>query len=367
MESITEFHQRAKKSTQLPVIYTAVGWVAGIFQPGKKKFQGVLVTEDGQRIDAKLDWYLAHQIKKLQKREDTPKDWLQLVHRWKVYPCTEPLRFDLMQVRQIGGDALENKKRSSKNSPAFLDKFRVVGEIKEIFEKSVIVRVRRNSQLPLNGRQHNQSTFLKLKGRLPTAEKGEIWDLQVRRNSKVLAIAKGKIYVPSAEEEELFKKILSQSVNQSVVANSFPDEVATNIVEIDVDKTVTAQNQRPRAKREEVRQAQKEFESSQQTSPAIKETKQKKVTVANRGVNSPKVLAINTATPLQNQKSRFSVQVNGQVFIGFHSVTLNRRMLYVDGKTVAQAKLAVVLGQPQKMSADGSVTKGSNQAVLIGK
>jgi hypothetical protein len=366
MESMTELKERSNKSTQLPVIYTAVGWVAGIFQAGKKKFQGVLVTEDGQRIDAKLDWYLAHQIKKRQKLEDTPDDWLQQVHRWKVYPRTDPLRFDLMQVGQIE-DTLENKKRSSKNSPASLDKFRVVGEIKEILEKSIIVRVRRNSQLPLNGRQHNQSTFLKLKGILPTAERGEIWELQVRRNSKVLAIAKGKIYVPSAEEEELFKKILSQSVNQSVTSTSYPDEAATNVVEINVDKTVTAQNQRPRARKEEVREAQKEIESSQQTSPAIKETKPKKVRVTNRGVNSPEVLATNTATPLQNQKSRFSVQVNGQVFIGFDSVTLNKRMLCVDGKPVAQSKLAVVLGQPIKMSADGSVTKGNNQAVLISK
>jgi len=366
MESMTVLKEQTKKSTQLPVIYTAVGWVAGIFQPGKRKYEGVLVTEDGQKIDAKLDWYLAHQIKKLQKREDTPKDWLQQVHHWKVYPRTEPLRFDLMQVKQIDLP-IENKKRCSINSPTALDKFRVVGEIKEILEKSVIVRVRRNSQLPLNGRQHNQSTFLKLKGRLPTAEKGEIWEVQVRRNSKVLAIAKGKLYIPSAEDIKLFKKTLLQSRDQSVVANPLPDEVAIKVDKTNLDDTFTAQNQFMGARKEGVREAQNKIESSQQTSPVIKEEKPKKVRVANRGVNSPEALAINIATPIQDRKSRFSVQVNGQVFIGFHSVTLNRRMLYVDGKTVAQAKLAVVLGQPKKMSADGSVTKGSNQAVLIGK
>lgn len=366
MESMTELEERTKKSTQLPVIYTAVGWVAGIFQPGKKKFQGVLVTEDGQRIDAKLDWYLAHQIKKLQKREDTPKDWLQLVHRWKVYPCTEPLRFDLMQVKQIDLP-IENKKRSSKNSPAKLDKFRVVGEIKEIFEKSIIVRVRRNSQQKRNGRQYNQSTFLKLKGILPTAERGEIWELQVRRNSKVLSIAKGKLYIPSAEEEELFNLTLLQSLDQSVTSNSLPDGVATKAAKTNLDNTFTDQNQLMGVRKEKVREAQKKIESSQQTSPAITGSKQKKVKLANRGINSPKAPLINAETPLYDKKSRFSVQVNGQVFIGFHSVTLNRRMLCVDGKPVAQGKLAVVLGQPLLMSADGSVTKGSNQAVLVGK
>ncbi len=335
MELMTELEERFKKSTQLPVIYTAVGWVAGIFQPGKKKFQGVLVTEDGQRIDAKLDWYLAHQIKKLQKREDTPKDWLQRVHRWKVYPRTDPLRFDLMQVGRIE-DTLENKKRSSKNSPASLDKFRVVGEIKEILEKSIIVRVRRNSQLPLNGRQHNQSTFLKLKGILPTAERGEIWEVQVRRNSKVLAIAKGKLYTPSPEDIKLFNSTVLQSRNNMIAPDSLPDEGAINV----------------RANHDHGMITQKPPEGVKKVgSLATSDPRQKKLEVAKQRINLPETLVINTVTPRQEQKSRFSVQVNGQVFIGFHSVTLNRRMLYVDGKTVAQGKLAVVLGQPIKMSA----------------
>lgn len=183
----------------------------------------------------------------------------------------------------------------------------------------------------------------------------------------MLAIAKGKLYIPSAEDIKLFKKTLLQSVNQSVTSNSLPDGVATNAIKTSLDNMFTAQDQLSGARKEGAREAQKNIESSQQTLPAIKEAKQKKVGIANRGINSPAAPLIHTVTPPIEQRSRFSVQVNGQVFIGFHSVTLTRRMLYVDGKTVAQAKLAVVLGQPLLMSADGSVTKGSNQAVLIGK
>jgi hypothetical protein len=77
-----------------------------------------------------------------------------------------------------------------------------------------------------------------------------------------------------------------------------------------------------------------------------------------------------TSTPQTSQSSRepsFSVKVNDRVFNGYDSVTLNKRVLCVDGKPVAQSKMAVVIGQPKTMQADGGVTQGSNQAVLISR
>jgi hypothetical protein len=51
MELKTEIDQVKAKSTDNPVLYTAAGWVAGIYQPSPDKFyQGVLVTQDGQAI-----------------------------------------------------------------------------------------------------------------------------------------------------------------------------------------------------------------------------------------------------------------------------------------------------------------------------
>ncbi len=69
----------------------------------------------------------------------------------------------------------------------------------------------------------------------------------------------------------------------------------------------------------------------------------------------------------QSQKPRFTVTIDGRVFSGFDSVTLNRRMVCIDGKLVGQAKMVVVFGQPRTMQADGEVRQGRNQAVLTSK
>jgi hypothetical protein len=75
-----------------------------------------------------------------------------------------------------------------------------------------------------------------------------------------------------------------------------------------------------------------------------------------------------TAQTLQAHKQpTFNVKLNERVFVGRDSVTLNKRVLCVDGKPVAQGKLAVVVGKPCTMSADGSVTHGKNQIVLMSK
>lgn len=67
------------------------------------------------------------------------------------------------------------------------------------------------------------------------------------------------------------------------------------------------------------------------------------------------------------QKPVFQVKVNDRVFNGYDSVTLNRRIVCVDGKAIAQTKMAIVVGQPKTMQADGGVTQGNNQAVLLSK
>lgn len=69
----------------------------------------------------------------------------------------------------------------------------------------------------------------------------------------------------------------------------------------------------------------------------------------------------------QQQKLVFNIKVNDRVFNGYDSVTLNRRMVCVDGKPVAQTKMAIVMGQPKTMQADGGVTQGDNQAVFLSK
>jgi hypothetical protein len=89
-----------------------------------------------------------------------------------------------------------------------------------------------------------------------------------------------------------------------------------------------------------------------------------------RDQSSPQKQQSTTSTPQTSQESkkpRFSVKVNDRVFNGYDSVTLNKRVICVDGKPVAQSKIAVVVGQPKTMQADGGVTQGSEQAVLISR
>ena len=74
-----------------------------------------------------------------------------------------------------------------------------------------------------------------------------------------------------------------------------------------------------------------------------------------------------TSSEPRPQKPVFQVKVNDRVFNGYESVTLNRRIVCVDGKAIAQTKMAIVIGQPKTMQADGGVTQGNNQAVLLSK
>lgn len=76
--------------------------------------------------------------------------------------------------------------------------------------------------------------------------------------------------------------------------------------------------------------------------------------------------ATTSVEPFQ-QKPVFQVKVNDRVFNGYKSVTLNRRIVCVDGLAIAQTKMAIVVGQPKTMQADGGVTQGNNQAVLLSK
>ncbi len=61
------------------------------------------------------------------------------------------------------------------------------------------------------------------------------------------------------------------------------------------------------------------------------------------------------------------MKVNERGFLGHNSVILTKRVLTIDGKPVAQGKLAIAEGKPCMMSADGSVTHGNNQTVLMSK
>ena len=94
-------------------------------------------------------------------------------------------------------------------------------------------------------------------------------------------------------------------------------------------------------------------QSQQQRSPTAPDQKQSTTT-------APKAKA-------KSEKPAFQVKVNNQVFSGYDSVTLNKRVVRVDDVTVGQAKMVIVLGQPRTIQADGGVSQGRNQAVLTSR
>jgi hypothetical protein len=46
------------------------------------------------------------------------------------------------------------------------------------------------------------------------------------------------------------------------------------------------------------------------------------------------------------------------------SVTLKNGMLFIDGKSVTQTKLAIVVGEPEQVTADGKTQKSGNRTIL---
>ena len=78
-------------------------------------------------------------------------------------------------------------------------------------------------------------------------------------------------------------------------------------------------------------------------------------------------LAASTTFEAKQLVPVFRVKANDQIFSGYNSVTLNNRMLRIDGKAVAQAKMVVIVGQPQSIQADGKVSQKGNSAVLISR
>lgn len=86
----TEQRMSQEKPTETPVFYTAVGWVAGTYQPSSDKlYQGVLVTRDDQAIPAELHWRLRNQLKRKHPGYAEQPDFsLSQRGGWFIHPLT---------------------------------------------------------------------------------------------------------------------------------------------------------------------------------------------------------------------------------------------------------------------------------------
>lgn len=190
MESTTKQGLLRAKSTNNAVIYRAVGWVAGTYQPSEDNvYQGIFMTEDGLSIPAQLTGQLRGRLKHRHPEYATQPDFFTQSFRWMVYPKTKPLRFDLAAMKQL---------KTEPTAELRLDDFCVVGLVKSIESESVNIWIQRN-QPPRWGAK-KASFKLTFAGSLPMEAIGQIWELAVRRIGEKLTVVDGQPYQPSAED-----------------------------------------------------------------------------------------------------------------------------------------------------------------------
>lgn len=219
-----ELNELEITESQLPVIYRAVGWVAGTYQPSAEKFEhGVLITEDGQTIPTELHWRLRNYLNRKHSLYNPNSGWFKEPHRWTVYPQTDPLRFQLVVIKPLHSPSSgEAEKDSDSGSRRPLDHFRMVGEIESVAGGTVNIRICRNEKPPSWKSDYSsyQPFVLTVSGSLPLEAVGQIWDLEVRRSGSRLVVAAGRPYVPSPEDLAWHKKHKQQKAHSQRIKPS---------------------------------------------------------------------------------------------------------------------------------------------------
>ncbi len=210
--------EQTPTQTSPQVIYTAVGWVVGTYEPSPEQINhGVLVTDDGQAIPAQLYWRLRQQLNKKHRASNTQYAGLfQVAHRWQVYPQTQPLRFQLVRMKPLRPEDTDSLELSSRRES---DEFTVVGEIESCLDGTVTIWIRRNEQ-PRKGEENKleyQPFILTLVGSVvPIAEVGQIWDLKVRRSGSDLVILQGQPYDPASDPDRHRRNIKATAFRKAV-------------------------------------------------------------------------------------------------------------------------------------------------------
>jgi len=172
------------------VIYRAVGWVAGTYQPSEDNVhQGIFSTEDGLSVPAQMTGQLRGRLKHRHPDYATQPEFFNQSFRWTVYPKSEPLRFDLTAMKLLSFE---------QTTGPGLDQFHVIGKVKSIDSRRVNILIQRNQPPPWGGKK--ASFTLTLAGSLPETAFGQIWELKVRREGEKLTLVNGQLYQPSAED-----------------------------------------------------------------------------------------------------------------------------------------------------------------------
>ena len=387
-----------------------------------------MVTLDSQSIEAKLDWRLGLELKQKQKQLGCEASCQDAVFLWKVYPRSFPFRLDLIgrkpldDVSAWAGQCLPNKQGQ-------LDEFRIVGEIVGAGKGRVRVSIHRNEPPPLGHENafRYRANILSLKGDFSSDAIGQIWELKVRLEQTMLVTTAANPYQVNSTDLIALKGAGKRNAGNNALAqiksggkqpNSNISATSTNARDlasvksefINVSDCTQLQanqhrDQKPLSDFGVIASVESESinVSSNTQQQAEQHLDKKLVAITNDtatpkivlppGQESPKNLQQQSVSPTKAKISSerkqhyqdkqslaasttfeakqlvpvFRVKANDQIFSGYNSVTLNNRMLRIDGKAVAQAKMVVVVGQPQSIQADGKVSQKGNSAVLISR
>ncbi len=181
--------QRSNKA----IIYQAIGWVTGNYQPSADNPDcGVLVTQDGVAVPAQLKERLHYQLEKKFPNYSTKLDLLPEGALWTVYPSTEPLKFELVNINTLESLGSSSPKRKKDNQRK-VDGFRLVGQIESVANGRITIVIRRNAQRR-KGKKNAlkyQPFALEIVGSLPGEAVGQIWELEVQQQKAKLVLTKG--------------------------------------------------------------------------------------------------------------------------------------------------------------------------------
>ena len=181
--------QRSNKA----IIYQAIGWVTGNYQPSADNpDSGMLVTQDGIAVPAQLMGCLHHQLNKKFPNYSTKSDLLPEDALWTVYPSTEPLKFQLVNVNTLESLGSSSPKPKRENQRK-VDWFKLTGQIESVANGSITIVIRRNQQRRKNKEDalKYQPFVLQIVGSLPGESVGQIWELEVQRQKAKLVLGKG--------------------------------------------------------------------------------------------------------------------------------------------------------------------------------
>ena len=183
--------QRSNKA----ITYQAIGWVTGNYQPSADNPDcGVLVTKDGIAVPAQLKGRLHHQLNKKFPNYSTKPDLLPEDVLWTVYPSTEPLKFELVNINTLESLGSSAPKRKRENQRK-VDGFKLVGQIESVANGRITIVIRQNAQRRRGKGKKNglkyQPFVLQIVGSLPAEAVGQIWELEVLRRKAKLVLAKG--------------------------------------------------------------------------------------------------------------------------------------------------------------------------------